>query len=217
MGKPLPAKKKLLYNIEYLENAVQAVRSGRMSFRRASEEYAVPLTTLHDRVKNKGTQNFKVGRPQTIQIAEEALLVLGEWKKKNRGVVPKVEFPGLLKQAMAKLTNASENLISGFRATGIHPLSLDAVLAKFPEFEKNLDDNVNVDHEAWADSFETFLKDNIRPKDNPKSKTRGKKLNLRPGTGVKVKDLSRQDFSDSDSTAEQEMDLGTSPGTSFGH
>lgn len=58
---------------------------------------------------------------------------LEEWKKRAKGVVPKHVFPGLLKKALERLgSNATKNMKSGFRASGICPLNPNAVMKKIP-------------------------------------------------------------------------------------
>ena len=54
------------------------------------------------------------------------------WRKEARikGSIPKSQFPGLLRKLESRLK--SENLIAGFRATGIWPLDRDEVLKRLP-------------------------------------------------------------------------------------
>jgi hypothetical protein len=57
--------------------------------------------------------------------------ILAEWKKRSRKGAPisKDEFPRQLKRLHDTLReNQAQNLISSFRATGIVPLSKDAIL-----------------------------------------------------------------------------------------
>lgn len=49
--------------------------------------------------------------------------VLLLWKSKNKGVLPKMHFPGMLKRLLKELDfKISDNLIFGFKACGIYPL-----------------------------------------------------------------------------------------------
>lgn len=58
---------------------------------------------------------------------------LEAWKKDNKGCVPKHVFVRLLKQALKKIeANSANNMKSGFRACGIHPLNRFSVLRKIP-------------------------------------------------------------------------------------
>uniref|UniRef100_A0A336M092 CSON009423 protein n=1 Tax=Culicoides sonorensis TaxID=179676 RepID=A0A336M092_CULSO len=60
--------------------------------------------------------------------------LLKEWKLKNRGVLPKCQFPSMLRQAIESLGNKSQkNLISGFRACGIYPFNPTEVSKRLPE------------------------------------------------------------------------------------
>jgi len=62
--------------------------------------------------------------------------VLGDWKKKNRGVVPKSEFPGLLKKAIEQAGGLkSVNVVAGFRAAGIFPFDPQQVQKRVPSAE----------------------------------------------------------------------------------
>lgn len=49
------------YNPIYLKNALEEIRKGKISIRQASEKYAVPRTTLQDRMKE--IHVGKIGRP----------------------------------------------------------------------------------------------------------------------------------------------------------
>lgn len=59
---------------------------------------------------------------------------LQTWKMKNRGVVPKSEFPSILKQTIRALgEKSSTNLKSGFKACGIVPFDRNEVIKRLPE------------------------------------------------------------------------------------
>ena len=47
------------YDPKYLEHALKAVQSGRMSIRQASQQYAVPYTTLNDRFHNRHPLSYE--------------------------------------------------------------------------------------------------------------------------------------------------------------
>lgn len=122
-------------------------------------------------------------RPMKIMWRKQ----LGNWKNKNRGVLPKTEFPALLNTALLSMENRVENMKKGFEATGIYPFNKERVL-------KNLPDNTPQqpsphDPAAWSSSFESFLREARTPASNPNPRNRGKKLNLKPGQGLTVKRL----------------------------
>ena len=62
--------------------------------------------------------------------------ILSKWKAGRARVgatIPKEEFPGLLKELVKELhPNITANIISGFRACGIHPLDRQEVLKNLP-------------------------------------------------------------------------------------
>jgi hypothetical protein len=60
--------------------------------------------------------------------------VLKAWKRRNKGPVRKDIFPSLLKTTLQNIeASNSENIKSGFRATGIYPFDPDQVLKKNPD------------------------------------------------------------------------------------
>ena len=64
--------------------------------------------------------------------------ILNEWKKSPQGrihpTLPKSKFPALLKKLVLFLedNNGANNLVSGFRKCGIHPLDRNQVLKRLP-------------------------------------------------------------------------------------
>lgn len=77
--------------------------------------------------------------------------VLDVWKKKNRGVVPKCEFPTLLRNAFEEVgVNSASNVQSGFRKAGIYPLCPQKVLSQIPS--TGTEDSPS-DQQSWTDSF----------------------------------------------------------------
>ena len=59
--------------------------------------------------------------------------IIDSWRKETRlkGVIPKEHLSSLLCRLTSSLTG--DSLISGFRATGIHPLNRDEVLKRLPD------------------------------------------------------------------------------------
>lgn len=117
---------------------------------------------------------------------------LAKWKDSNTRLkaIPKSSFPTLLRESLERINNVgsiSENLKSGFRATGIHPIDRNLILRKLPR-EENPDD-IN-------DIVTQYLKDQ-RFQKNVKNMKR-KKINVAPGQSVTSALLERPD-SDEDS------------------
>ena len=63
------------YSTTSVERAYKAVTMGEMSLRKAAEEYGVPRSTLHDKVKGKSAINVKSGTKKYLSDGEEAKLV----------------------------------------------------------------------------------------------------------------------------------------------
>ena len=63
------------YTTANLEAAYQSVISGKMSCRRAAEEYGIPRTTLYDKVSGKAPLKAKVGGKRYLTDDEESKLV----------------------------------------------------------------------------------------------------------------------------------------------
>ena len=76
---PRVSTKRKLWNEETMESALQEVRVGNMSVRRAAVEYGVPKSTLHDRVSGKVLPGSVGGAPRYLEDEEEEELV--KWLK----------------------------------------------------------------------------------------------------------------------------------------
>ena len=61
------------YSIDRMMKAVEAVQQGKMSVRRASEEYGVPRSTLQDKVSGRFKMNAKSGRTHLTDSEERNL------------------------------------------------------------------------------------------------------------------------------------------------
>ncbi|KAJ8314708.1 hypothetical protein KUTeg_006858 [Tegillarca granosa] len=66
--------------MEDLQSAVEAVKSRKLSFRKASIKYGVPVITINDRVNNKVDDMARAGRP-TILTTEMETKTSGQNKK----------------------------------------------------------------------------------------------------------------------------------------
>ena len=67
-------KKTLVYTREYIQNAIQAVREGKMKLLTASKKFCVPRTTLRDHFKNPGLK-IGSGHPTVFSNSEEKQIV----------------------------------------------------------------------------------------------------------------------------------------------
>lgn len=79
--------------------------------------------------------------------------VLSPFKKKYRGTLPKPYFPRMLKETIEKTKNLEQDIISGFRASGIFPFDPVVVPSKIPdksdERQCYLQPILNLLHKNW--------------------------------------------------------------------
>lgn len=95
----------------------------------------------------------------------------------------KCHFPPLLAKVMDEVNmKKKENIVSGFRATGIIPFNPQKVYKRIPESLPD-EPNYTVDHTLLE-----YLKENRRP--NEMKRGRNKKLNVEPGKSITTSDLS---------------------------
>ena len=83
----------MIYNSNNLEDAVQAVRSSLMGFKKASKVYWVPKTTTVDHICNHFRNGSKLGRPRVLDV-----------KTSNKG------FDLSTKQLLLKLSQVCKSL-----------------------------------------------------------------------------------------------------------
>lgn len=120
---------------------------------------------------------------------------LNEWKSKYRGCVPKDKFPSLLKNCLDSLNadNASsKNLISGFRATGIHPINAEEVLKRLPPDTEDQDERSR----GWYNTFKTFLQESRITETTATVKQRKRRINVTPGKSISSEDLAANEDAD---------------------
>lgn len=100
----------------------------------------------------------------------------------------KKHFPTLLNELMEKIEiRKSQNLKSGFRATGIYPLEPRQVLKRIPEYEYNNLTDYEIDK-----SLLHYLKMSRAP--NPMKTARCKKIYIEPGKSVSSFDFKKSDI-----------------------
>lgn len=94
----------------------------------------------------------------------------------------KSHFPPLLKKVIDEVNmSKKENVVSGFKATGIYPFNPQKVLSKVPEYTSN-EPEYSVD-KVLLD----YLKDTRKP--NEMKRARNKKINVESGKSVTKSDL----------------------------
>ena len=114
--------------------------------------------------------------------------VLKEWKQTAAGSrcksVPKDQFPLLLKKMWDRLHTSSDNLIAGFRKSGIYPIDRQQVLKRLPSH--SLDSSVS------SVVGETFLEEIMKKREEitkGHQKTGRKKLNVSPGKSISAEEI----------------------------
>ena len=130
--------------------------------------------------------------------------ILKLWKVKNPCLtsLPKDSFPSLLKELVDSLN--TDNLISGFRACGIHPFNPQELISKLPQ--SNTAANAS---QSISSAVLEQLKRMRSPPDNKKPERR-KRVAVEPGKSVSVEDLnggSEQDEPDNPETEVTESEV----------
>lgn len=130
--------------------------------------------------------------------------ILTEWKRTHKGVVPKSVFPSLLKKLMEKSKEGgsmSNNIVSGFRATGIIPFDPEQVLKRIRKQPAGGTDN------AMRASFTEVMNAIVVPLDQTTTRPKRKsKINVPAGKSVGLKDLSQVNGGPSSVSTSQEDD-----------
>lgn len=125
--------------------------------------------------------------------------IINKWKMSHRGCNPKDVLLSLLTKTLEKLnTNIEENLISGFRETGIFPLDEEQVLKRIPRKEPSADASTST---LWSDTSANMLSQR-RVNQNPEKK-RKKKLQVQLGLSVTGPSHSSSSGEDSDVNNEE--------------
>lgn len=115
--------------------------------------------------------------------------ILEKWKKglqKKSQTITKEKFPGLLNQVCIKIggeDSQSDQLVSGFKKTGIFPFNPDAVICRLPGSTNEADTSTLV-----SESVLEMLKD-LRNGESSEKKNRKTKLNVQPGKSIGCEDL----------------------------
>ena len=119
--------------------------------------------------------------------------IIKTWKLKypRKTSVSKDEFPRLLKELHEVLN--CENLISGFKATGIYPFCPDELIKKLPS-ENNQDQSFVNASTSVIDHLKT-----LRNPETPKPPPKRKRIDIEPGKSICQSDLETEEESESDS------------------
>lgn len=129
--------------------------------------------------------------------------ILFVWKSSNRGVIPKSQFPGLLKSTIDALETKNSNLIAGFAACGIVPLDRTRVLKKLPDY---IDSSMDSSAASWSSSIIDVLKTTRCPEVRERARVRGKKINVEPGKSVGADDSDSESSNDGSNSYESSDD-----------
>ncbi|KAG5866247.1 hypothetical protein JTB14_017898 [Gonioctena quinquepunctata] len=87
---------------------------------------------------------------------------------RNRGCIPKTQFPTLLRETLENVENNSiVNIKSGFRAIGIFPTNRLEVLKRLPGFVPEDQENRNPNME---NAFEDIIKRHVSVREQPTPK-----------------------------------------------
>jgi hypothetical protein len=114
--------------------------------------------------------------------------VLTQWKLKNKGCLPKSVFPTKLRECLQKVESSSkQNILSGFRATGLCPLNRNEVLKHLPETVVEV--HLTEENRALLNSFSEICQQTNIANSERVSVKRKKKFDVPAGQSVSVKDL----------------------------
>lgn len=98
--------------------------------------------------------------------------------KRASATLQKQEFPRLLSDLMEALTTrGADNLMSGFRKTGIYPLQQDEVLKRLPDAQDQA-------YASISESFLAFLKNERMSCKETKKTIKKRKLDIIPGKSI---------------------------------
>lgn len=113
--------------------------------------------------------------------------ILTNYKVENprQASLNKCHFPPLLKKVMDDINmGKKENVVSGFKATGIYPFNPQKLLRKVPEYS-DVEENYSVDKVLLE-----YLKETRRP--NEMKRGKNKKLKVESGTSISKSDLTKK-------------------------
>lgn len=114
---------------------------------------------------------------------------LKKWKTRNKGTMRKDVFPRLLRKSIESLQEKlSDNIIAGFRGTGIFPLDRQQVLKRLPS--DTVEDCASEPAaQAMVATLTTMFKEARYGKGDAPARGRKKKINVAPGRSVSAEDI----------------------------
>ncbi|KAG5881252.1 hypothetical protein JTB14_032964 [Gonioctena quinquepunctata] len=114
--------------------------------------------------------------------------VLKDWKAKNRRVIKKDVFPRLLRQCLESINvKNSQNIKSGFEATGIAPIDRQKILQKLP---KTQDFAATAEEEnTLGETLKQLFQEARFGKPGTSSEGRKKKISVEPGKSICSEDI----------------------------
>ena len=140
--------------------------------------------------------------------------VLTEWKTSKRSskysTVPKDQFPALLNKLMKRMREQfSENLRSGFRKCGIHPLDSEPVFGRLPKARPH-----HISRDLISEVVLDKLKDMRHGDDGQPPRKRAKRLTVPAGQSVSAASEETDDTSSMIDDTDGEDDSPAAPAAS---
>lgn len=126
--------------------------------------------------------------------------IIKNWILKNpsKTTLPKDEFPKLLKELLEVLN--CDNLISGFKAAGIHPFCPEELYKKLPsENNKENDPSLANVSDAVLDHLKL-----LRNPENPKPRQKRKKVDVAPGKSICLEDFDKSSDEEEEESCDSE-------------
>ncbi|KAK3765045.1 hypothetical protein RRG08_023563 [Elysia crispata] len=117
--------------------------------------------------------------------------ILTEWKQpgqKQAGTVPKDVFPKLLKRLMSELPNKRENMLSGFRKCGIHPLDPNPVLNRLPKSHQEMAAENDRANNSVSEVFLNQLSQMRNGEEGATKRAKRRRVDVVPGRSVGAPD-----------------------------
>lgn len=126
--------------------------------------------------------------------------ILNEWKNRNIGVLPKCEFPRLLKLVVDQTgMKVKSNITAGFKSCGIVPFNPQHVIDKVKSVELPAAEEEEIVGSRWSNALIKHLRATRGVgTTNLTRKTKGKRLNVVPGKCVIMQDIQRRSSSSSE-------------------
>jgi len=102
-------------------------------------------------------------------------------KKFKYSVVPKSQFPGLLKSTTDALQSKNTNLVAEFATCGMVNLDCTRVFKKLPDY---IDSSMDCSATSWSSSIIDVVKTVRCPELKERARVRGENINVEPDKSV---------------------------------